>query len=217
MTIAPFFRSALACVALGVSLSASAQSSQPIKFLVGFPPGGAADQIARLVSTPLAAALGQPVVVENRAGANGNIAGDLVAKSPADGYTLLMGSGGMVSVNPHIYPRMPFDPAKDLRVDGQKRLDFSLKYAVSKQLELSVEAANLTNQLAGKLNITSNSPLAKLASKATAEYRVLASDATLIARCSESRRRQPLGDDQTSLGEAIRRERELRAPIVELP
>jgi tripartite-type tricarboxylate transporter receptor subunit TctC len=59
-------------------------------------------------------ALGQPVVVENRGGANGNIGGDLVAKSPADGYTLLMSSGGMVSVNPHIYARMPFDPAKDL-------------------------------------------------------------------------------------------------------
>jgi tripartite-type tricarboxylate transporter receptor subunit TctC len=54
------------------------------------------------------------VVVENRAGANGNIAGEVVAKSPADGYTLLMSSGGMVSVNPHIYPRMPFDPAKDI-------------------------------------------------------------------------------------------------------
>ena len=63
---------------------------------------------------PLPEALGQPVVVENRAGAGGNIAGDVVAKSPADGYTLLMSSGGMVSVNPHIYTKMAFDPAKDL-------------------------------------------------------------------------------------------------------
>ncbi|MBW3656651.1 MAG: tripartite tricarboxylate transporter substrate binding protein, partial [Gemmatimonadetes bacterium] len=54
------------------------------------------------------------VVVENRAGANGNIGGDAVAKAAPDGYTLLMSSGGMVSVNPHLYPRMPFDPAKDL-------------------------------------------------------------------------------------------------------
>jgi tripartite-type tricarboxylate transporter receptor subunit TctC len=55
------------------------------------------------------------VVVENRAGANGNIAGEFVAKSAADGYTLLMSSGGTVSINPHLYPKMPFDPAKDLQ------------------------------------------------------------------------------------------------------
>ena len=107
---------ALGLMALGAVPAALAQAwpDKPVKVVVGFPPGGAADQIARLVSTPLAAALGQPVVLENRAGANGNIAGDTVAKATADGYTLLMGSGGMVSVNPHIYPRMPFDPAKDL-------------------------------------------------------------------------------------------------------
>ena len=88
--------------------------SKPVKVVVNFPPGGAADQIARAIGTPLAEALGQPVVVENRAGANGNLGGEVVAKSAADGYTLLMSSGGMVSVNPHIYARMPFDPAKDL-------------------------------------------------------------------------------------------------------
>lgn len=96
--------------------AALAQSwpSKPVKVVVNFPPGGAADQIARAISTPLAEALGQPVVVENRGGANGNLGGEVVAKSAADGYTLLMSSGGMVSVNPHIYARMPFDPAKDL-------------------------------------------------------------------------------------------------------
>jgi tripartite-type tricarboxylate transporter receptor subunit TctC len=63
---------------------------------------------------PLSESLGQPVVIENRGGANGNIGGEAVAKSAPDGYTLLMSSGGMVSVNPHLYARMPFDPAKDL-------------------------------------------------------------------------------------------------------
>ena len=63
---------------------------------------------------PLQEALGQPVVVENRGGANGNIGGEVVARAPADGYTLLMSSGGMVSVNPHLYSKMAFDPAKDL-------------------------------------------------------------------------------------------------------
>ncbi|MBX3642800.1 MAG: tripartite tricarboxylate transporter substrate binding protein [Rubrivivax sp.] len=88
--------------------------SKPIRIVVNFPPGGAADQIARAVAPQLQAALGQPVVVENRAGSGGNIGGEAVAKSPPDGYTLLMSSGGMVSVNPHIYAKMPFDPAKDL-------------------------------------------------------------------------------------------------------
>jgi tripartite-type tricarboxylate transporter receptor subunit TctC len=88
--------------------------TKPVKVIVNFPPGGAADQIARAIGIPLAEALGQPVVVENRGGANGNLGGDAVAKSAADGYTLLMSSGGMVSVNPHIYARMSFDPAKDL-------------------------------------------------------------------------------------------------------
>lgn len=107
---------ALAAATLLAAPTALAQAwpDKPVKVVVGFAPGGAADQIARLIATPLGEALGQSVVVENRPGANGNVAGDAVAKSPADGYTLLLSSGGMVSVNPHLYPRMPFDPTKDL-------------------------------------------------------------------------------------------------------
>ncbi len=95
---------------------AQAQSypAKPVKVIVNFPPGGVADVLARLVAAPLQDALGQPVVVENRGGSGGNIGGEAVAKSPVDGYTLLMSSGGMVSVNPHIYNRMPFDPARDI-------------------------------------------------------------------------------------------------------
>ncbi|MCJ0762168.1 Bug family tripartite tricarboxylate transporter substrate binding protein [Variovorax terrae] len=113
-------RAALAAAALlSLGLGAPAALAQawpakPIRLVVNFPPGGAADQLARMVGQPLSEALGQPVVIENRAGANGNIGGEVVAKSPADGYTLLMSSGGMVSINPHLYPKMPFDPAKDL-------------------------------------------------------------------------------------------------------
>ena len=107
-----------AVCALLPSAHAQAQATpwptKPIKVVVNFPPGGAADQIARAVSQPLQEFLKQPVVVENRAGANGNVGGEAVARAPADGYTLLMSSGGMVSVNPHLYARMSFDPTKDL-------------------------------------------------------------------------------------------------------
>src|SRR3989454_3080449 len=88
--------------------------AKPIKVIVNFPPGGAADQIARAVTVPLQQALGQPVIVENRAGAGGNIGGDAVAKSPADGYTLLMASGAIVIAGPHMYKSLPYDPARDL-------------------------------------------------------------------------------------------------------
>ena len=87
---------------------------QPVKIVVNFAPGGAADQLARVIGAPLQEALGQPVVIENKGGAGGNLGGELVAKSPADGYALLMSSGGMVSTNPHLYAKMSFDPAKDL-------------------------------------------------------------------------------------------------------
>jgi tripartite-type tricarboxylate transporter receptor subunit TctC len=88
--------------------------TQPIRVVVNFPPGGAADQLARLIGQPLSETFGQPVVVENKGGAGGNLGGELVARSAPDGHTLLMSSGGMVAINPHIYAKMPFDPAKDI-------------------------------------------------------------------------------------------------------
>ena len=117
----PLRRSLLGALLLGCAVAAPAAHAQggawpvkPVKVIVNFPPGGADDQIARAVSIPLQEALGQPVVVENRGGANGNVGGEAVARAPADGYTLLMSSGGMVSVNPHLYPKMSFDPTRDL-------------------------------------------------------------------------------------------------------
>ncbi|HMS04685.1 MAG TPA: tripartite tricarboxylate transporter substrate-binding protein, partial [Burkholderiaceae bacterium] len=85
-----------------------------MKLVVAFPPGGVADVMARVVSQPLGEALGQPVVIENKGGANGNVAADAVAKSPPDGYTLLVSSTGIESVNPLLFTRMPFDAQKDL-------------------------------------------------------------------------------------------------------
>ena len=106
--------SAVAALALPALAHAQAWPNKPVKVVVNFPPGGAADQIARAITGPLQETLGQSVVVENKGGAGGNIGGESVARSAPDGYTLLMSSGGMVSVNPFIYPKMSFDPSKDL-------------------------------------------------------------------------------------------------------
>ncbi len=88
--------------------------ARPIRLLVSFPPGGAADLVARVVGQPLSVRLGQPVVVENRPGSNGNLAGDLVAHAAPDGYTLLLGPSALFGINPHLYAKMPIDPLKDL-------------------------------------------------------------------------------------------------------
>jgi tripartite-type tricarboxylate transporter receptor subunit TctC len=88
--------------------------TRPIKLLVAYPPGGASDLIARLVADALAKRLGQPVVVENRGGANGNIAGEAAAHAEPDGYTLLLGPSSVFTINPHLYAKMQFDPLKDL-------------------------------------------------------------------------------------------------------
>ncbi len=95
---------------------AQAQSypNRPIHLLVSFPPGGAADFVARLIGQSLSIRLGQPIVVENRPGSNGNIAGDVAAHAAPDGYTLFLGPGDLLTVNPHLYAKMSFDPWKDL-------------------------------------------------------------------------------------------------------
>lgn len=103
----------LGCV-WAVGAQAQDYPTKPVKVVVNFPAGGAADQIARAITGPLAEVLGQAVVVENKGGAGGNIGGESVARADPDGYTLLMSSGGMVSVNPHIYAKMSFNPEKDL-------------------------------------------------------------------------------------------------------
>jgi tripartite-type tricarboxylate transporter receptor subunit TctC/uncharacterized membrane protein YkvA (DUF1232 family) len=98
-----------------VSGAARAQAwpSKPIRLVSPFPPGAVVDTLCRTLAPPLGEALGQPVVVENRAGAGGNIGMELVAKAASDGYTLGMGSIGTHGINPSVYARMPFDPVRD--------------------------------------------------------------------------------------------------------
>ena len=87
--------------------------SRTVRVVVPFAPGGTTDILARALAPELAKAFGQGVIVDNRAGAGGNLGADLVAKSPPDGYTLVMGTVGTQAINPSLYPKMPYDAAKD--------------------------------------------------------------------------------------------------------
>jgi tripartite-type tricarboxylate transporter receptor subunit TctC len=106
----------------GAALAAAACAAQaqswpakPLRLVVPYPPGGPVDVSARLLATPLQAALGQPVLVENKPGAGGNIGADFAAKSAPDGYTLVMGAIATHAINPSLYPSIPYDPLKDFR------------------------------------------------------------------------------------------------------
>ena len=88
----------------------AASPAKPIRIVVPYPPGGSSDIIARTMSQPLAELLGQPVIVDNRAGANGNLGADQVAKSAPDGYTMLLCDTGALAISPSVYSRLAFDP-----------------------------------------------------------------------------------------------------------
>ena len=103
---------------LGASLSSAQTAAQnypqkPIRMIVPFTPGGSTDILARSIGQELSKAWGQSVIIENIAGAGGSIGADKAAKSPADGYTLLMGHIGTLAVNPSLYPKLPYNPVKD--------------------------------------------------------------------------------------------------------
>ena len=109
------FRIAAALAAALLSTAAGAQyPARPIRLLVPNPPGGASDTIARIVAPALSVALGQPLVVENRPGSNGNLSSELAAKAAPDGYTLLLGQDSQIVISPHLYPNLPVDTLKDL-------------------------------------------------------------------------------------------------------
>jgi tripartite-type tricarboxylate transporter receptor subunit TctC len=88
--------------------------TKPIKILVTIPPGGAPDISARLLGQRLSETLGHPVVIENKPGANGNLAGEIAANAAPDGYTLILAADSLIAINPHIYGKMPFNTLKDL-------------------------------------------------------------------------------------------------------
>jgi tripartite-type tricarboxylate transporter receptor subunit TctC len=108
-------RIVLAAMLMALASAASSQEpypSRPIRLIVAFPPGGSVDTVARVIGPPLGASLGQPVVVENRSGASGNIGTEQAARARPDGYTLLIHTIPFVA-NASLYPRMPYDPLRD--------------------------------------------------------------------------------------------------------
>ena len=108
----------LAALALFPGISRAAYPERPVRLIVPFAPGGNADIMARLVGEGMAQALGQPVVVENRAGAGGSIGAAEVARAAPDGYTLLTGSNGPLTVNPFVQPKLAYDSLKDFAPIG---------------------------------------------------------------------------------------------------
>ncbi|CAN7707457.1 tripartite tricarboxylate transporter substrate binding protein [Pseudorhodoferax sp. LjRoot39] len=141
-------RELLAAAAASVALPSFGQGkdnwpSKPIRIVVPYPPGGSSDIIARAISVPLADALKQTVIVENKAGANGNLGADFVAKSQPDGYTLLLCDVGALAISPSVYTKLAFDPSKDLR--GVTMLAYSPHLLV---VHPSVKANNLKELVA---------------------------------------------------------------------
>jgi len=108
LTLAAFL-----AVTLGNAWGQSAYPAKPVRLISPFPPGAVVDTLSRALAAPLGDLLGQPVVVENRPGAGGNIGMTVVANAPADGYTIGMGSIGTHGINPSVYAKMPFDPVRD--------------------------------------------------------------------------------------------------------
>jgi tripartite-type tricarboxylate transporter receptor subunit TctC len=101
---------ALPLVGTGGQAMAQSYPAKPVRLVVPFPPGGTTDIVARLIGEKLTAQLGQPFVIDNRAGAGGNVGAEMVAKAPADGYTLLMGTVGTHAINKFLYKKLAFDP-----------------------------------------------------------------------------------------------------------
>jgi tripartite-type tricarboxylate transporter receptor subunit TctC len=102
----------------GAAVAQTSYPNRPIRLIVPWAPGGNVDITARLIGAPLSEILGQPIVVDNRPGAGGTLGGNLVAKAAPDGYTLLMGSSGSLTVSAAVFSKMPYDPARDFAPIG---------------------------------------------------------------------------------------------------
>ena len=155
-------RALLAAAMAWLALNASAQGAatyptKPIKIVVPFPPGGATDILARAIGAELQKAFGQTVLIENKAGAGGNPGADMVAKSPPDGYTLVMATVGTHGINMSLYSKMPYDAVKDFEpitlVAGVPNLLVVHPSVAAKNV---AELTALAKAQPGKLNVASS-------------------------------------------------------------
>lgn len=150
--------SAAAALALTLSFAAAAQSfpDKPIRLVVPYSPGGIADTMARLLGTSLHQSLKQPVIVENKPGANTAIAAMAVAKSPADGYTLLLATGGTIVMNPLLYQKLGYDPEKDFTTVAQMSLTpLLISVKADSQIGSIADLVRLAKAEPGKLSYAS--------------------------------------------------------------
>ena len=122
---------ALAALALAGSAQAQAWPSKPIKWVVGFAPGGGTDIVGRALALKVADYLGQPVVIENRAGAAGTIGADVVAKSASDGYTFLVGHVNSNAIAPYVLAKVPYDPVTDFTPSAGLAMIIAVPYPIS--------------------------------------------------------------------------------------
>ncbi len=146
----------LSAAALLVALPAEAQTAfpnKPIKIIVGFPAGGPLDAHARLLADRLGQLLGQPIIVDYKAGAGGTVGADFVAKSDADGYTLLMANTGTMTINPAIYPKNPYQTLRDFAPVARTAMQ-PLAIIVNPQVPANTlqELVALAKKNPGKLN-----------------------------------------------------------------
>ena len=151
----------LCAAAFALLASAAAQSqsfpSRPIRVVVPYPAGGATDILARAASQRLTDNLGRQVVVENRAGGGGNIAADSVAKSPADGYTLLFGGTPTLAINPSLYSKLPFNPLTDFAPIGLAGiLALTMIVPANSPVQSVGDLVTLAKSRPGKLNYASS-------------------------------------------------------------
>lgn len=115
--IGPVLRAVLAAATSLCALAAGAQSypTKPVRFIIPYPAGSSSNDIfGRVLASRLSDAFGQQFVVDNRAGASGHIGSETAAKAPPDGYTLLLGTNGSIAISPSVYPKLPYDPLRDL-------------------------------------------------------------------------------------------------------
>ncbi len=151
----------LATGMLGTAWGQAAWPTKPVRIVVPFAAGGTTDILARAVAPELSKAFGQQFIIDNRAGAGGNVGAEIVAKSPADGYTLLMGTVGTHGINRALYPKMAFDPIKDFQ-------PITMVAAVPNVMEMNTEKAKalgihnvqdfirVAKERPGKLNMASS-------------------------------------------------------------